>query len=377
MSILELEFTDKAHGWSLAKTKFSDLNLLVGYSGAGKTRILNAIRTVRRAALRGAEFAAGCSWAIKVKAGAVTYNWRVSISASEFLDNTEDLSSVSAAQPIYLLEELSIDSGEILVSRTADIFLFRNLELPRLNQTESAISLLRDESIIAPMYTALMRVTLSRVWDGVFVTAAEKFLESSNGRFPTIDRLRESEVVNLILRSLILQNEFPESFQSVCNDYMDIFPTVTDVQIVNGKYKEYSHEMIMFGIKERDVDRWILASDMSSGMLRTLTQLFEMELAPPGTVILIDEVENSLGVNCLSAVIDRVNLHARDLQFILTSHHPYIINNIKPKDWRVVMRNGSEIFVKNGDELPALQGGSAQDQFIRLINSQEFEDGLG
>ena len=61
-------------------------------------------------------------------------------------------------------------------------------------------------------------------------------------------------------------------------------------------------------------------------------------LWPDGSVILIDEFENSLGVNCLDEITEDVVKESRRLQFILTSHHPYIIldsGENDPPDWSV------------------------------------------
>ena len=41
MKILELEYHDKILDWKLKTSEFSDLNLLVGISGVGKTKITN------------------------------------------------------------------------------------------------------------------------------------------------------------------------------------------------------------------------------------------------------------------------------------------------------------------------------------------------
>ncbi|MBR1728361.1 MAG: ATP-binding protein [Selenomonadaceae bacterium] len=44
-----------------------------------------------------------------------------------------------------------------------------------------------------------------------------------------------------------------------------------------------------------------------------------------GTVILLDELKNGLGVNCLDEITDYICEKSYDsnTQFILTSHHPY------------------------------------------------------
>jgi predicted ATPase len=112
-------------------------------------------------------------------------------------------------------------------------------------------------------------------------------------------------------------------------------------------------------------------------MLRALGLLVDLTLAPPGTLVLLDEFENSLGVNCMGPLTDFMLSRTSELQFIITSHHPYIINNIPMAHWKLVQRRGGTVHVTPASEIPALQGPSAQDGFIRLINSPEFEEGMG
>ena len=115
---------------------------------------------------------------------------------------------------------------------------------------------------------------------------------------------------------------------------------------------------------------------LSSGMVRTLIHLFELYLAPSGTVVAIDEFENSMGVNCLPDIIDRLLERGRDLQFIVTSHHPYIINNVSPEWWKVVTRKGGVVSVKDAETIPALTTGSKHNLFVQLLNLREYEEGI-
>ena len=58
-------------------------------------------------------------------------------------------------------------------------------------------------------------------------------------------------------------------------------------------------------------------------MLRTLIHLHEFLFAPSGTVVVIDEFENSLGINCLP-VLTELMLQRSDCQFIVTTHSRYL-----------------------------------------------------
>jgi len=61
---------------------------------------------------------------------------------------------------------------------------------------------------------------------------------------------------------------------------------------------------------------------------------------------------------------------------MITSHHPYVINNIPTKYWKVVTRQGPTVSVIEADEIPELQTKSAHEKFILLVNSQAYEEGI-
>lgn len=94
-------------------------------------------------------------------------------------------------------------------------------------------------------------------------------------------------------------------------------------------------------------------------------------------MVLIDELEASFGVNCLPAATDLLLSRAPDIQFIVTSHHPYIIDRIPSRYWKIVTRRGSHVRVLDATTIPALtQGKSHLDNFSRLINLPEYEHGI-
>lgn len=112
---------------------------------------------------------------------------------------------------------------------------------------------------------------------------------------------------------------------------------------------------------------------------KTLFQLMkemyisELYLSPENCIILIDEFENSLGVNCLDSVTELV-LNNKTLQFIITSHHPYIINNVSPAYWKIVTRKANLVTVKNAEDFHISE--SRQKAFIDLINVLEDDEDL-
>ncbi len=108
-------------------------------------------------------------------------------------------------------------------------------------------------------------------------------------------------------------------------------------------------------------------------MVRTLKHLSEIYLCAEGTVFLIDEFENSLGINCINEIMSDILNSGRQLQFIITSHHPYIINSIKYTDWKLVTRNANMINTHNVEKFNI--GKSKHDAFMQLIQLEEYQTG--
>ena len=205
-------------------------------------------------------------------------------------------------------------------------------------------------------------------------------------QYPNLDALREARNVRSLVKAYILQEDYPKEFEYIKTDYLDIFDTIKDIKL--GRLSELdpctlqeapstrTEDWLVVGLKEEGVKGWVTSPRISSGMNRIFSHLIDLALAPPGTVIIIDEVENSLGVNCLPEIIDRFLRRPQGLQFILTSHHPYIIQNIPSDQWQIVTRKGSTVRVVAAKTIPAIKTNSAHGKFIQLINLKEFEEGI-
>ena len=114
--------------------------------------------------------------------------------------------------------------------------------------------------------------------------------------------------------------------------------------------------------------------NMSSGMYRTLLLLSEIYLCADGSIILIDEFENSLGINCIRDITDEILRTGRNIQCIITSHHPFIINNVEFQYWKLLTRNGGTI--KAHDITEKLSEKSRYERFMQLIQLDEYQTGL-
>lgn len=403
MSILEFSFTDHFRPWELKRVQFKPaLNLLVGVSGVGKTRLLQSLKVVCAAGVGSPSTLRDCEWSLKVKVGDTLYEWSARTGTHEpapdvlAVEGRSDEEADDAlfelpsrASVIFHTETISNDTGSLHVTRNNGAIRFNGAPTPKLKETESVLSLLRQEAAVEPLFQALSRVHKSsaqRVRHAFHDRKARERALLRYQRAPLRD-LQEDPTLPFLLKASILQETHRDDFMRLVADvYREIFASVTNIKI--GLLSEFLSErerdiylgsnfdFVDVAIQEEGVDGWVTSRNMSSGMHRTLIHLLELALSPPGTVLLIDEYENSMGVNCLPAVTEQILERAGDLQFIITSHHPYVINNVDKKHWMVVRRRGSVVEVVPASAIPSLDTRSSQDAFIQLMNAEEYRGSI-
>ena len=157
MKILELAYEDKATGWKLNPVQFSDLNLLVGVSGVGKTKILKAILNIKAIAT-GFRYQ-GVKWFIRfLTTDQIEYQWEgefdVGHNERKNIEQNTNQSVKIAPEaeesdfPKIIYESLSNDKQEspLLIKREQDIITFNNQPvIVKLSQKQSLISLFNGE----------------------------------------------------------------------------------------------------------------------------------------------------------------------------------------------------------------------------------------
>ncbi|VXD24616.1 conserved hypothetical protein [Planktothrix serta PCC 8927] len=375
MQIKKLEYYDDEYKWKLEEVNFlPNLNLLVGVSGVGKTRILRAIYSLKSIA-NGASLN-GVKWNVCFIANNnLEYTWSGEFETRE---NTISINETSEEdeQVKLINEQLVCNNENVLIERIDSEIIFNGSKTPKLSPFESVVELLKQEDQIAPVKESLDKIVLAdsgsgdRAWR-LPVSIFKKFEKAS------LSALQESGLPVPIKLS-ILYRTLPEEFNKIKEAFISVFPNVSDIKVEIIKdddipiaLSKLLKEATTVSIKEKGIEDWI--ENISSGMLKTLMYISELYLAPENCIILIDEFENSLGVNCLDSVTELV-LDNKKVQFIITSHHPYIINNVSPAYWKIVTRKAGLVTAKNSKDFHISE--SRQKAFIDLINVLEDEADL-
>jgi ABC-type transport system involved in cytochrome c biogenesis ATPase subunit len=381
MKILELAYEDKATGWKLNPVQFSDLNLLVGVSGVGKTKILKAILNIK-----------------KIVEGESLYSVKWSI---DFLTNdgneyhwSGEFESFVIIQESLFLNLGDQSSKEELIKRDAEKISFKNNLIPvKLLPFKSVINILgeKDFEIIRAEFNKIyLSDTSSESLKKNILISKElwnKTIEPFNNSNYLLCSEKESLFDEICENEKELSIEFKfvlacylerqlclrlHRFESIKNRFKEIFENIDDIYAIivdSGEDNELHQIYINEIIKKENVRLVLNQDDLSSGMLKTFWHLAEIYLSPRNSVILIDEFENSLGVNCLDSITEDLTDSDHQLQFIITSHHPYVINNVRPSHWKIVTRQGGEVTVKSAEDFHISP--SRQKAYIDLINVLE------
>jgi predicted ATPase len=379
MKILKFSFSDKAKDWSLKEVAFERLTLLVGASGVGKTQILNAIQHLTRIA-NGIAIS-GVKWEMEFEtATGQNYCWTgefENTGASTFFLDVE--TSESQNVPAKIIFESLFLNGHEVIKRDSLRTLFEGRETLKLSPEQSILFILKEEAKVKPAFDGFKKIIFcdySRGTQNHFVSVnPEKLLNT----YKTLGELQES-FQNVGKKLFFVYRNGDDVFNKIKARFCEIFPQVEDVKIepldTNEKlaYSIFLRDSPVLQIKEKQVDKWITQFNMSSGMFRSLIHIAEIYLCQDGTVFLIDEFENSLGINCIDELTTDILDSGRPIQFIITSHHPYIINNIPYKDWKLVTRRRGTVSTHTMEQYQF--GKSKHDAFMQLLQLEAYQTGM-
>ena len=373
MRLIQLEYNDREAGWHLLPTEFSpNLTLLVGISGVGKTRILQAVRTLRQLARAKGDRQKlwGLGWSLRFAVGGLEYVWEGEFESRLEHDQNMIDQLADEVKPRIVKERLA--TGErLIVERDSDEMRFESRLMPKLSPYESAISIFQEENVLEQVGKGFGRIAYldqTDTPDTIFHLRLDNLFK----KLQTLEQIREADLPTYIKLAVAHANH-PPTFQKILQLYQESFPHVEDLRFSLESNYPFP-DSFRLSIRENGVDRWIPQSRLSSGMYSTLMHIGSILLWPDESVMLIDEVENGLGMNCLDNVTNDMMTQSRRLQFLVTAHHPYIINAIPPANWKVVSRVGGEVRTRDASELGI--GKSRHDAFIQLINSPEYTEGI-
>lgn len=309
-----------------------------------------------------------------------TINWKGKFSTSIDLDdNEEEVSNIE-------FEEVTVD-GIKIIERKKDKTYLGDTVLPSLDKYKSMLYLLRDDELVRTIYSSIERIILisndchSHTKADALRLLSNGFITQVKKRFKDIDcsGVKDLGDINLSCREKIYfsKNYDAKSFEEFEFIYTSIFPSVSSIKVeLKSKYSKLgsrsnTSKSVIFISLELISGEKIPQPAISSGMFKAMMILADLILSNPNEAIIIDEVENSLGVNCLPDIISEMK--CSEMQCIFSTHHPRIISDIPAKSWQIVNRNNGIINCHKSQEL--INSNSKHDKFIQLMNNEIYLNG--
>jgi predicted ATPase len=304
------------------------------------------------------------------------YSWSGEFSVTdEIAEDDDDLKENKST----IISENLVCDDEVLIERKGNIIKFKNQDVPKLLPNKSAIYLLKEDPIDnivneinkILLYDHTYSMGIQDSFFGYDKTKMSTEYKSTNDIFNSKLNI-PTKLVWASINDKIL-------FSKIEKIFCDIFPFIEGIRIDILDNTDLSaappffRDALFIQIKEKNIEKWIPQFKISSGMFNALMHLCELYLCAENSIILIDELENSLGINCLGPISDEIVDNTKNTQFIITSHHPTIINSIEYNSWKVVTRNANNVLVSKYD-VDTME--SAHDPYVQLINSIQYSDGI-
>lgn len=379
MRVYNFKFENKKLELIIEPINFSNLSLLVGVSGVGKTIILQSLLDLKQIA-RGKSLS-GVEWEIifSIKNGA-KYLWKGAFEKtgiSEFLEGSsyeDEKETETISRPKIIYEKLYKDH-QLIVERNENEIKLEGKPTPKLSSYKSALNLFNEEESISPVFESFNKIIRSDDYGTKGVPMFDNFNKFLK-KHQTLESIQNSNIPAYLKLALVYKSQ-PDVFNTIKNHFINVFTQVEDIRLEPIKESDlpfFIRNTPHLQIKEKNVSKWIFHNKISSGMFKTLIQISQLFLCSESTVILIDEFENSLGINCIDTLTENLMYDNRNIQFILTSHHPYIINAIGMEHWKVVSRRGGIISTKDAKDYKL--GKSKHESFKQLIQLSDYRKGI-
>lgn len=368
VKILWIEFQNRKTGLKIERVNFNkDVTLLVGLSGVGKTQILNAVEYSLKLALDKDIILRPYRVGMGIQIGNDEYEWFYEIGQmgeGELILEEDDRFG-------FVFEKLTYN-GNLIFERTEEKIVITGYDrVPQPKRDESLILQYSEDENFEALILGIRKlysVEIELAVRGGIRSESFSLLKSKVS--DTLEKERKVDFkafshLPAAVKIYIAKNFYYDLYIKIFEAVKELFIEIEDIDVEEDRVRE------MYLVSVKVYGKKLLQHDISNGMLKTIYYIVELFTMSEDSLVLIDEFENGLGVNCIDLLTEIMLSERNDLQFIITSHHPKIINAIDKDKWRIIDRDIS--VVKNhGSEAYGI-GNSQHDAYFNLINRWEFE----
>lgn len=364
-----IEFENLRTGLKIERVVFNDdITLLVGLSGVGKTQILNAIEYSLKLAVNKNLRLEPYNTTLCFQIGEEVYVWSYRIQQ----DHTEDIFESKEIKYFFAYEKLQNIKGDILMQRTSDTIQVTGYDkVPTPKKDESLLVQYSEDAFVKPIISEMLKLYPIEIEMDVRGAIAQESFNMFKAKIKESFKENEKQPFEKFshlpvpLKIYITKKYYPQMYAQIFSAVKELFMEINSIDIVEDPYREiYMVAIDVYGKR-------LLQHEISNGMLKTIYYIVELITMSKNSLVLIDEFENGLGVNCIDVLAELLLGERRDLQFVITSHHPKIINQISNKKWKIIERDIATVKNFTAEEYGIMH--SQHDAYFNLINRWEFE----
>lgn len=363
-----IEFENLKTDLKIERINFNkDVTLLVGLSGAGKTQVLNAVEYSLNLAVNKKVILRPYRVGMSILIDNDEYEWFYEIN-----EMSEDELIINEENKYEFSFEKLLRNGKLVFERkNGKVNITGYDKVPQPKKDESLILQYSEDKNFEVLISGIRKlysVEIELAVRGGIRSESFSLLKSK-----VIDTIKNEKNVEfkafshlpVALKLYIAKRYYYELYIKIFEAVKELFIEIEDIDVEEDSIREmYLVSIQVYGKK-------LLQHDISNGMLKTIYYIVELFTMSKDSLVLIDEFENGLGVNCIDLLSELMLSERNDLQFIITSHHPKIINAIDKDKWRIIDRDNC--IVKNSGSLDYGIGNSQHDAYFNLINRWEFE----
>ena len=364
-----IEFENLRTGLKIERVVFNDdITLLVGLSGVGKTQILNAIEYSLKLAVNKNLRLEPYNTTLCFQIGEEVYVWSYRIQQ----DHTEDNFESKEIKYFFAYEKLQNIKGDILMQRTSDTIQVTGYDkVPTPKKDESLLVQYSEDAFVKPIISEMLKLYPIEIEMDVRGAIAQESFNMFKAKIKESFKENEKQPFEKFshlpvpLKIYITKKYYPQMYAQIFSAVKELFMEINSIDIVEDPDREiYMVAIDVYGKR-------LLQHEISNGMLKTIYYIVELITMSKNSLVLIDEFENGLGVNCIDVLAELLLGERRDLQFVITSHHPKIINQISNKKWKIIERDIATVKNFTAEEYGIMH--SQHDAYFNLINRWEFE----
>lgn len=368
-----IEFENLRTGLKIERVVFNDdITLLVGLSGVGKTQILNAIEYSLKLAVNKNLRLEPYNTTLCFQIGEEVYVWSYRIQQ----DHTEDIFESKEIKYFFAYEKLQNIKGDILMQRTSDTIQVTGYDkVPTPKKDESLLVQYSEDAFVKPIISEMLKLYPIEIEMDVRGAIAQESFNMFKAKIKESFKENEKQPFEKFshlpvpLKIYITKKYYPQMYAQIFSAVKELFMEINSIDIVEDPDREIY--MVAIDVYGKRLLQHEISNEISNGMLKTIYYIVELITMSKNSLVLIDEFENGLGVNCIDVLAELLLGERRDLQFVITSHHPKIINQISNKKWKIIERDIATVKNFTAEEYGIMH--SQHDAYFNLINRWEFE----